>query len=237
MSESLVINRKEFQSYLNNLATISDNAILNVDSDKISCIVGAEDRSLFLWSVLEGDFDVNRALNIPSLRKFSKALNLISKDEVKLTINSNHIEYKGDIKFKYHLFDDGILQKPKITIAKIEALKYDTEFEVSKDFIKNLLKTSSVFNKTKKLYVFTDNGELWWSLADKTATNSDVFTVSSGAVDFELDDFILNLDNVPLLSFGSQNKLEVKINPMGIANFHAKSDNIILDYIATSLTK
>ena len=237
MSKELVINREEFQKYLNNLSKITDNAILDIKDGEISCVVTSEDRSLFLWSVMKGDFDFDTTLNLPSLRKLSKALNLVGGTDIKLKLNSNNLEYKGSIKFKYHLFDEGILHKPKLTLSKIKSLAYDTEFTLTKDFLRDLLKTSSVFNKTKKLYIYTDDGELWWSLGDKTAANSDVFCVSSGPVDFELDDFILNLDNVSLLSFGDKPVVDVRVNNMGIGNFHSDSGNITLDYIVSSLTK
>ena len=237
MESVLNLNKKEFQNYLDNISKISDNAILDISKNEISTIVSSDDRSLYLWSTLKGDFDLETTLNLPSLRKLSKALNMIGSDRLKLTINSNNLEYKGDIKFRYHLYDEGIITKPKLTLAKIKSFEYQTEFPLNKSFFKNLLKTSSIFKDTKKLYVYTNDDQLWWSLADRTMANTDTFSINSGEVDFELDDFILNLDNMALISFGEQNDITVKINSMGLGNFHISTNNLELNYIVSSLTK
>lgn len=231
-------NKEDFKNFLEGLSKVSDTTILNLDNDKIYAISSSDDRSMFLWSSLEWDSDITKTLNLPSVKKLSKALDLTSGKEVEFELNSNNLEYKGSkVKFKYHLFGDGILVAPKLTLSKIESLQYDYEFEVSKEFLTSLLKQSSIFKDTNKLYIFTENDKLYWSLGDKTQMNKDVLTVEGSDVDFEMDEFILNLDNIQLLSFGDAKSFTFKINKMGIGNINLKNGNANLNYILSSLTK
>jgi hypothetical protein len=95
-------------------------------------------------------------------------------DDITLILNNNNLEYRGNkIKFKYHLYEDGLIAKTKMSLEKIKSISYDIEFNVSKNFIKNLLKTNSAFSDSNKLYIYTNDGQLYWSLQDKTSSNSD----------------------------------------------------------------
>lgn len=194
---------------------------------------------MFLWATIKGDFDVDTTLNLPSLKKLSKALDMTGDEDIELKINANNLEYKGkEIKFKYHLHDDGILNKPKLSLAKIKSFTFDTEITITKAFLTQLLKNSSVFNDTKKLYIYTDDGNIVWSLADKTLANTDALTIVGEDVDFELDTFILNLENLRSISFASEKDILFKINStIGIGSFELKSDDLELNYIISSLTK
>lgn len=239
MSQNLNLQKTSFTNLLNSLAKINDAAILTVKEDKLDAIVSTADNSMFLWGSIEEDFDITNTLNLPSLTKMAKALAMIPDEDIKFKINSNNLEYKGSsLKFKYHLFDDGILNKPKLSLDKINSFTYDIEFEISKDYLRSLLKKSAVFNSTNKLYLYTEDDKLVWSLADKTLANTDTLTIIGDDVDFELDSFILNLDNMRLLSFGDEKTIKCRLNSkLGVGNFQLKSDGIELNYIVSSLTK
>lgn len=238
IQNKLQLNKEAFKTFLEGLGKVSDTAILNVQDDLMYAISSSEDRSLFLWSKLEGDYDITSKLNLPSLKKLSKAIDLSSDKDIEFTVNSNNLEFKGkQVKFKYHLYGDGILVNPKLTLSKIESLKYEYEFTVEKDFLKQILKNSAVFNGTNKLYIFTQDDKLVWSLGDRTMANSDVLTFTGDDVDFEMDEFILNLDNVRLLTFGKATQFTMRVNKMGIGNISLKNGDVELNYILSSLTK
>lgn len=231
-------NRKDIKNLLDGLSKVSDTAILNLKNDEIYAISSSEDRSMFLWSSLEWDSNEDRVLNLPSVKKLSKSLDLVPLDEVEFTLNSNNLEYKGEkIKFKYHLYGDGILVAPKLTLSKIKSLQYEYEFDVSKSFLDSVIKQSSIFKDTNKLYIFTEDNKLYWSLGDRTMMNTDVLTIEGDDVDFEMDEFILNLDNIRLLSFSDSKVFTFKINKLGIGNISLKNGNVDLNYILSSLTK
>lgn len=193
---------------------------------------------MFLWSVLEGDFDVETTLNLPSLSKLSKLLDMVGSPDISFTLNRNNLDYKSKVaKFTYHLYDDGILTKPKITLAKIKALTFDYEFEVSKSFLKTLLTNSSIFKDTNKLYIYTEDDKLVWSLADRTMQNTDTMTIIGDPVDFEMDEFIMNLDNVRLIDFGESDIAKFEVSNNGIGKIGIEYGSIRLNYIVSSLTK
>jgi hypothetical protein len=238
MQKTIKFNKADFKNFLEGLSKVSDSSILNVETDRIYAISSSEDRSMFLWSTLESDYDDPQILNLPSVKKLSKSLDLISDKEVEFILNSNNLEYKGKkIKFKYHLYGDGILVAPKLTLSKIESLQYDYEFDVSKSFLDSVIKQSSIFKDTNKLYIFTEDEKLYWSLGDRTMMNTDVLTIEGDDVDFEMDEFILNLDNIRLLSFGDSKMFTLRINKMGIGSISLKNGNVELNYILSSLSK
>lgn len=238
MQKTIKFNKEDFKNFLEGLSKVSDTSILNVETDKIFAISSSEDRSMFLWSTLESDYDTPQVLNLPSVKKLSKSLDLVSDKEVEFILNSNNLEYKGSkIKFKYHLYGDGILVAPKLTLSKIQSLKYEYEFDVAKSFLDSVVKQSSIFKDTNKLYIFTENDKMYWSLGDRTMMNTDVLTIEGDDVDFEMDEFILNLDNIRLLSFGDSKVFNFRINKMGIGSISLKNGNAELNYILSSLQK
>lgn len=236
MSEKIKLNKQDFKNFIKGLSRVSDTSILNIKEDSIYAISSSEDRSLYLWSTLKGTFDVEQTLNVPSLKKLMKCLDLIDSNDFDFVINSNNLEFiNKTIKFKYHLYNDGILVAPKLTLSKVESMQYDFEFEVEKEFLDFILKNSVVFKETNKLYIYTDDGKLVWSLADKTMMNTDTLTVIGEEVDFELEDFILNLNNLRLIS--PAESYLFKINKMGIGNIYLKNGKTELNYIISSLSK
>jgi hypothetical protein len=240
MSQKIILNKSNFLFLLESLSKINDTAILNIKNGEIYFISNSEDASLILWGRTEIDFEEEKVLNIPSVSKLSSALKMCDgSDDITLILNNNNLEYRGNkIKFKYHLYEDGLIAKTKMSLEKIKSISYDIEFNVSKNFIKNLLKTNSAFSDSNKLYIYTNDGQLYWSLQDKTSSNSDVICITSGNVDFELSDFIINLDNLRLLTFIEDNDFNFKINTkFGVANINLNFEKVYLNYIISSLVK
>ena len=240
MSQNLKFKKSILQKYLNSIKKISDTAIVDVSESGLVSISSVEDCTLYLVSKLETDVDVDGiTLNLPSVSKLSKALDLISKDDCEFKLNSNNLEYKDNcVKFKYHLFDDGILTKSKLSLNKISTFKYDIEFDVATNFILQLLRNSNIFKDSTKLYLYTENDVLTWSLNDKTQSNTDTLTINAQEVDFELDEFIFKLDNFKFLALQKDGIIKFKINSeIGIANIEIQFGDITLNYIANSLLK
>jgi hypothetical protein len=235
---NLNLKSKDFKTFLRSLAKINDTSIVEVRTDEIYSIAASDDRSMFLWSTLSGDFDMDVSLNLPSLSKLSKLLDMVGSADIQFKVNRNNLEYKSkSVKFSYHLYDDGILIKPKITLEKIKALTFDYEFDTSKQFLKTLLSNSSIFKDTNKLYIYTEDDHLIWSLADRTMQNTDTLTVVGDEVDFEMDEFIINLDNVRLIDFGDSDVAKFNVSKNGIGKIEIDSGDIQLNYIISSLTK
>lgn len=199
------------------------------------------DCRMILLAKLAGSFGYTGDLNLPSSKKLSDALSMTSGDDIDLKVNSNNLEYKnGNIKFKYHLFDEGIIAKSKYRISKLEGLEYNIEFDITVPYFQSLLKSASVFKSSNKMYLFTDDdGKLVWSLEDREATNSDVFSVVSDAVDFEISrPFIMSLDNLKTMNLKDSTAITVKVNSdTGYGCFVLKSGDLELNYIILTLVK
>lgn len=237
MPPQLNLKSKDFIHFLKCLSRISDKAILEVSDHEMYSIVNSDDRSLFLWATLDGLFGIDTTLNLPSVSKLSDVIEMAGSPEVSLGVMTNKLQYLGsNIKFDYHLHDDGIITKPKITLAKIKSLKYDYVFYVNKDFLKTLLKNSAAFKDTNKLYIYTEDGHLVWSLCDVTKHNTDRLTVSGGAVSFEMEAFIMKLDNIRLINFDNCLDIKFEINDTGIGCITLRFPGFVLNYIVTSLT-
>lgn len=236
----LKVNKPDFLFFLESLSKLSDSAILNLKDGGISALVANLDASLFLWNTMPVDFDDEAVLNIPSLSKLKSALNLVGvEDTIELVLNRNHLEYRGNsIKFKYHLHEDGVIMKSKTSLEKLQSLKYDVETSFTKGFLKSLLKNAAAFSKIKKLHLYTEDDHLVWALQDTTVTNSDTLTFVGSEVDFDLDPFILNLDNIRLITFGSNADVKLNINTtLGIGKIELQYGNTTLNYIISSLIK
>ena len=237
-NSKLTIPTKEFKLFLNSLSKINDSSILEIQKDKTYSIIASDDRSMFLWAELNESFQNEESINIPSLSKLSNLLDMVGGSDITFNLKKNKLEYRGNhLKFDVHLFEDGILPKPKITINKVKSLKFTYEFIVSKQYLKSILKNSSIFKDTNKLYIYTEDDHLVWSLADRTKTNTDTMTIVGDAVDFEMDEFILNLDNIRLIDFGDADECKFKVNDDGVGIISICNGILKLNYIVTSLTK
>jgi hypothetical protein len=151
-------------------------------------------------------------------------------------INNNHIEYKDkQIKFNYHLHEDGLITKPKLSLDKIRKFEYDIQFSVDFDFLSNILQKSFITN-TKKLYIYTEDDRLVWKIGDETIPNSDFLIVVGNEVDFELNPFILKIDNLKLVSKVSKTGNLFKINSkLGVGCIVTGNSEFEMQYIFSSL--
>ena len=172
------------------------------------------------------------------LKKLRHVLDTIESDNVEVTINSNNLQYNGsDVKFKYHLYEEGFITRPNINLEKINSFTYDVEFEIDKNLLGRIFKGSTFASETNKLYFYTENGLLMAELTDRSRHNTDNFTISLGAADFNLDPIPISLDNVRLLSI-INDKFNVKINTeYGVVIFDIQENGIKLKYIISALTQ
>lgn len=217
------------------LGRINDSCVLELKEDGIHGITSSEDNSMYAYAYLVGDYD-EKHLNLPSLKKLSKALDIINSDSINLNLNNNHLEYKDkQIKFKYHLHEDGVITKPKLSLEKIRNFEYDIEFELDFNFLSDLLQKSSITN-TNKIYIFTENNSLVWKIGDENVPNSDSLSIVTDEVDFTLESFILKIDNLKLLSKIANSGNIFKINSnLKVGSIITKNGDFQMEYIFSSL--
>tara|TARA_R110002020_G_scaffold37458_2_gene113146 strand:- start:852 stop:1574 length:723 start_codon:yes stop_codon:yes gene_type:complete len=232
-------NKNEFLKFLDAVSKVNDQGvILDIKNKKISALVSSLDSTLILHTYFKIDTDLEATLNIPDVKKLKHVLDTIEKDEVELIINSNNLEYKGtDVKFKYHLYEEGFITRPNINLDKISKFKYDVEFELDKSNLQRIFKGCGFAHETNKIYFYTDNGKLMAELTDRSRHNTDNFTLSIGDANFNLEAVPLNLDNLRLLS-SIDEKFDVRVNTeFGVVVFDIQNNGIKLKYIISALTQ
>lgn len=234
-------NRLDCIKYLEAVSKINESTILNANQDLglISSLVSSADNTLILYSELSSiEVNYNGSINIPDIKKLVRVVDSVDTKDIKLSVNSNNIEYKGkSLKFKYHLYEDGFLTKPSINIEKIKSFNYDIKFTLKKDTINSIIKGSTFASETNKLYLYTEDGRLKGELTDRARHNTDVFAIDLGEVDFNLSPLPLNFDNIKLLSF-INDEINFGINTeYGVTVIDISNNGIKLKYIITSLTQ
>ena len=240
--ELKIQKRSEFIKFLDSLSKVNESAILNIheeDGGSISCLACSADNTLILSAELSSiDTNFTATNNIPDVKKLIRVLDSINTKDIKLIVNSNNYQYEGNIlKFKYHLYEDGLLSKPSINVEKIKGFKYNINFQITKEVLQNIIKGSTFATDTNKLYLYTDGQSLKAELTDRARHNTDALCLDLGIVDFELLPLPLNLDNIKLLNV-LNNTIDVSINTeYGICCFSIVSPDIKLTYIITSLTQ
>lgn len=237
-----ILNRVDWIKFLESISKINESTILNLKEGStglVTSLVSSADNTLILYSELSGvSANYNGTLNIPDIKKLIRVIDSIDTPDLFLTTNNNSIEYKGkSLKFKYHLYEDGFLNKPAINIDKIKSFNYDIRFTLRKELINSIIKGSAFATETNKLYLYTQDGSLKGELTDRARHNTDVFALDLGEVDFTLSPLPLNLDNIKLLSFIGED-INFGINTeYGVTMIDISNNNIKLNYILTSLTQ
>ena len=233
-----VAEKSEFLKFLDASSKISDSVILEVDKEKVTSLVSSADNTLILYSQYNTVSEFEDTLNIPDVKKLCRVLDTIEDSDINLHINANNIEYKGsNVKFKYHLFEEGFLSKPGINLDKINAFKYDLEFNLDKEILQQIFKGSTFTSETNKIYFYTEDGKLKAELTDRARHNTDNFTLSIGDAKFDLEPTPVNFDNIRLLSI-INDSFNVKVNTeYGVVVFDIMQNNIKLKYIVSTLTQ
>ena len=237
-----VSNLADWNKFLEAISKINESAILEVKQGipgLITSLVSSPDNTLLLYSELETEgANFNGSLNIPDLKKLSRVMDSVQSGDIIFIVNNNNIEYKGkDIKFKYHLYEEGFLSKPAINLEKIKSFTYNITFNITRSTLQSIFKGSAFANNTNKIYFYTHEGDLKAELTDRARHNTDVFCLSLGEVDFNLQPIPLSLENIKLLSILGDS-ITFNINTeYGVSIVDIVDKNIKLKYILTSLTQ
>lgn len=231
-------SKNEFIRFIDSFAKISDSFIADINSDLISVVTTTSDTTLIAYGEYKCSSNYNTRLNIPDSKKLVRVLETIESDSIELILNTNNIEYKdSSVKFKYHLFEDGFLKKPPLSIDRLKSFGADISFNLTKAQIHSLIKASTFATETNKLYLYTESGKLIGELTDRIRHNSDSYSINLGEIDFELSPIAINFDNIRLLALqGSTLKISIntKVNVLVV---ESNTDNAKLSYFITSLTQ
>lgn len=229
-------------SFLGFISKISESAVINITDGGINSLLSTSDSTVIVSSAFSDEKMKGKVtLNVPDLKKLHRLFSCISSKEFDITINSNNISYSSDdIRFKYHLFDDGIITTPKLNINKLDNIMFDGCFTLSQSILVNLVKASSINNDSSKMYLTFKNNSVFGELTDKSRPNIDSF-------DLKLtDDYVgvavttgipLNFEIFRIISSMRAKTFNIKIHSkMGIALLELDDSAVKHKIVISALT-
>jgi hypothetical protein len=239
----LNLNKTKFvDNLLTPVSKLADNLLLDFVTSENSTIaktiVSSADNSVILLGNVECQaIDPFRCV-IPDCKTFLRLFSGIDKDSVCLEINSNAIAYKDSgLSFKYHLLDESyIVNKKSISEEKLNALSFDTTFQITRQKLSEIIKFNSIVPDAEKLYFTTEEGKVFAKLGDEQKSNTNEITteVSNSFEGKEISETLpVNIQNILLFSF-STNEVTVKINHH-LKVFKFESPN--LAYVVSGLVR
>jgi len=246
MSKQIKIKNKIsfIKNFLSPICKVSDSAVLEVESSCIKSLVCTSDNSIIFYNnhPIESSFEDPITLNCSDLKKFIRALDAVGgKNEIIFTIDGNNIAYNdSSVKFKYHLLEDDIIKKPKISLKKLESMEVDSSFIINKDSLKELIRGSVFSSDSNKFYLNSESDGIFAELTDKTRNNIDSITmkISDSFVGNSFESLPLNFEIFRIMEIGDSTDINVKINTkLGIVLFEVCNNYSKTLYIMSSLIK
>jgi hypothetical protein len=237
---TIKLDRRTFvDNLLGPASKISDNICLDVQEDgTIKTLVTSVDNATILLASLPSKCEQPFKCIIPDCKTFLRLFAGIEQDEISLVVGTNAIEYiSPTISFKYHLLDESyMVAKKSISEEKLNAIEFDTAFEISKSKFSEILKFNSIIPDAEKLYFVTKEGKVFAKIGDEQRANTNEI-VCEAALQFQgspiIENVPLNIQNILLMSFAHET-IKVSINhKLKIFKFVTP----YLKYIASGLVK
>jgi len=243
----IAINRKQITNkFLNAVSKLTDKCVMNIKPESVQTLTNNDDGSVVLFGKLDAKIDMaedqkDLQLNIPDVKKLTRILNCLEDENIKLKINSNSLTYNSDnIKFTYHLLEDGIIENSVISVDKINKLTFDCEFDLSSKKLSEILKSSTFTTESNKIYFFTKDNHVFAELTDKAINNLDSVTLMS-AENFtgsEIKQVVPVSLEIFRLFAGFKKSIKVKINTsLKVLMFDIEDKDLTLKYIVSALVK
>jgi hypothetical protein len=241
----LTLNKTDFvNNLLGPVSKIADNLLIDFEPSNhklgwsAKTLVSSSDNSAILLSNIPCVVQDPFKCVIPDCKTFLRLFSGIETEQIQLQIESNAIKYNDKtFSFKYHLLDESyIVNKKSINEEKLNNLSFDTSFSITKQKLSEIIKFNSIVPEAEKLYFVTENNKVLAKLGDeqKANTNEIVTEVCSQYNGHALlDGFPINIQNVLLFSFGSE-EINVSVNQqLKVFKFESSS----LKYIVSGLVK
>jgi hypothetical protein len=245
MSKTLKIKNKNtfVKNFLQPLTKISDACVLELDKNILSCLTCTSDNSVIFHIdfPIDGEFEDGLKLNCPDLKKLIKAIDAISYDEIAFNILENSLSYNdSNIRFKYHLLEDDIIKRPKLSLKKLSDTHFNSSFILNTDRVKDLVRGSIFSSDSNKIYIYSDENGVHGELTDKVRNNIDTITIKiCDSFDGDrIENIPLNFEIFRIMELSSSKDVFVKINnKLGIVIFEIENNYNKMKYVLSSLIK
>lgn len=245
----LVLNKKEVtDQFLQPISRISEECALTVGPESISTLVNDGSGAMILYAKLKTKTGLapneNVVLNFKDVRKLMKIFDCIQTDDFELKVDdsASSISHKSPaLSFKLHLVMDNVIKKCTVSLDKISKLTFDSQFDLTRDKIAEILKGSIFTAAADKVYFYTKDGAVYAELTDKVMQDIDsiTFNASSSYTGAEISTPLpFNMEILRLINSASYDKLTVKINnTYKILLFEICTPNALFKYIIPGYTK
>ena len=241
MTLSIASKDNFLNNFLSPLSKITDSAVINVNPGKITSLISTSDNTIIVDGNYSDDkIDAKKTLNIPDLKKLSRVISCIEEQSFSLDISSNFIGYSSNnVRFKYHLYDDGIISSPKLNVEKLKSFSFDGSFTLPYAAVVNLVKGSSISTETNKIYISVKDKLVVGELTDKTRANIDSYGIQV-ADNYDGTQFAtaipLNFEIFRIISSMRFKELHTQlITKMGVLTFDLTLDNAQFKFVISAL--
>tara|TARA_R110000803_G_scaffold90853_3_gene158301 strand:- start:2448 stop:3176 length:729 start_codon:yes stop_codon:yes gene_type:complete len=236
-----VVEKGKLSKFLETIAMVSDVCVVDLcsESGKLTALTSSTDNTLIAYcELLNVDTNITTTLNLPDVKKLNRIIDSIPSDSIEFNLEGNNIQYNSpSLRFKYHLYEDGLLSAPNISVNKVNSFDGDVTFELTREMLNNIIKGSAFASESNKVYFYTEGGEMKCELTDRSKHNTDALSLTIGSTDLDLKPLPVNLDNIKLINMVSD-VIKLKINTeYGIIIADVVDSDINLRYIITSLTQ
>jgi hypothetical protein len=175
------------KSYLEKLLKpvnrLTESCVLNANEESLYTICSSMDNTVILYAKANLPVAVNTPvkLNLISIKKLLSGLECLGDNgEFSIESDSNFIKCQNidhDTQektfFKYHLVDDSVVKEAPVNINKIASLKFNTEFVITTNKIKQLMSGYAFASDLTKIYFTTRENKVVAEINDKTLQNVD----------------------------------------------------------------
>ena len=212
-------NRDNFiKNFLNPVSRLAPTCTLNVDGN-ISTVVH-NNSNIFLKAEYKLDWDDHTydcVLCLPDTIKLIKILSCLEEEDIQLKHDDNCLKYnngKGN-RFTYHLFDDSLSLRSPFDFNKIKEITNWSKFTLTREKNNSILKALPFVTDSCKLYLYSEDNNVFADLTDKKLQNVDSYTSLIGD-DFSGEkipgELILDIELFRLISTLNFENIQVYIN-------------------------
>jgi hypothetical protein len=247
------LTKSSLERILKPINRLTESCVLNIGRENVYSICSSPDNTVILYAnaklPVPGDRDELIKLNLISVKKLLSGLECLGSDgEFSIQKDNNsikcqNIDHNNSEKtfFKYHLVDDSIVKEAPVNINKIASLKFDTEFSISTNKIKQLMSGYAFASDMTKIYFSTQEKCVIAEINDKTLQNVDNIsvTINSSFVGEEIIDPIpISMEIFKNLAY-CKSDIKVKINSQyKVFVFqNTEEEGVDLKYIISALVK
>jgi len=227
-------------SFLTPISKIANSAVIKVEKEQFSTLIATNDNTIILNATYSNNNIDTALLNIPDISKLIRILSVIDTENLDLVYDKNNLSYSSSsIRFKYHLFEDGIIVTPKLNIDKLTALTFDGKFSLLYNNLQNLIKGSSIATDSNKIYLSYKDTSVLGELTDKARPNVDSYglIISTNYTGIQLSAAIpLNFEIFRIISSMRFKELDCAFSSKtGVYIFNATTNNTTMKFIVSAL--